>query len=169
MQADCILGHPAVNAADRKVLARGRMGVYAGRMTQNPYVLDAQIGYVLRRVTQRHLALFSDAIPEVTTTQFAVLARLAELGPQSQNALGRETALDAATIKGVVDRLARQGLVSTFPDPDDRRRLTVDLSDTGRALFLRLVPTALDISARTLGPLSQAEQRQLLDLLARLA
>lgn len=145
------------------------MGVYPEHMTERPYALDAQIGYVLRRVTQRHLALFSDAIPEVTTTQFAVLARLAELGPQSQNALGRETALDAATIKGVVDRLTRQGLVTTFPDPDDRRRLTVDLSDTGRALFLRLVPTALDISARTLGPLSQAEQRQLLDLLARLA
>lgn len=145
------------------------MGVYPEHMTERPYALDAQIGYVLRRVTQRHLALFSDAIPEVTTTQFAVLARLAELGPQSQNALGRETALDAATIKGVVDRLTRQGFVTTFPDPDDRRRLTVDLSDTGRALFLRLVPTALDISARTLGPLSQAEQRQLLDLLARLA
>ncbi len=169
MQADCILGHPAVNAADRKVLARGWMGGYPEYMTESPYVLDAQIGYVLRRVTQRHLALFSDAIPEVTTTQFAVLARLAELGPQSQNALGRETALDAATIKGVVDRLARQGLVSTFPDPDDRRRLTVDLSDEGRAVFLRLVPTALEVSARTLGPLSEAEQRQLLDLLMRLA
>ena len=99
----------------------------------------------------------------------AVLARLAELGPQSQNALGRETALDAATIKGVVDRLARQGLVSTFPDPDDRRRLTVDLSEEGRAVFLRLVPTALEVSARTLGPLSELEQRQLLDLLMRLA
>mgnify|MGYP006206573627 CR=1 FL=1 len=84
-------------------------------------------------------------------------------------ALGRETALDAATIKGVVDRLARQGLVSTFPDPDDRRRLTVDLSEEGRAVFLRLVPTALEVSARTLGPLSEVEQRQLLDLLMRLA
>ena len=38
------------------------------------YVLDDQIGYVLRRVTQRHLALFSESIPQVTTTQFAVLA-----------------------------------------------------------------------------------------------
>ena len=77
------------------------------------YRLDDQIGYVLRRVTQRHLAIFAAAIPEVTTTQFAVLARLAEIGPQSQNHLGRETAMDAATIKGVVDRLARLGLVTT--------------------------------------------------------
>jgi cobyrinic acid a,c-diamide synthase len=70
--------------------------------SDRPYVLDDQIGFVLRRVTQRHLAIFSDAIPEVTTTQFAALAKLAELGPLSQNHLGRVTAMDAATIKGVV-------------------------------------------------------------------
>ena len=138
-------------------------------MADAPYVLDDQIGYVLRRVTQRHLSLFSEAIPEVTTTQFAVLARLAELGPQSQNALGRETAMDAATIKGVVDRLSRQGLVETFPDPEDRRRLTVALTSDGKMLFLRRIPTALTVSARTLDPLTPSEQGQLLALLARLA
>ena len=45
----------------------------------------------------------------------------------------------------------------------------MDLSEEGRAVFLRLVPTALEVSARTLGPLSEVEQRQLLDLLMRLA
>lgn len=139
-------------------------------MVTNPgYVLDDQIGYVLRRVTQRHLALFSEAIPEVTTTQFAVLARLAELGPLSQNHLGRETAMDAATIKGVVDRLARQGLVETSPDPDDRRRLTVALTTAGEALFRNRCATALEVSARTLDHLSAAERDQLLALLSRLA
>ncbi len=132
------------------------------------YVLDDQIGYVLRRVTQRHLALFAQAIPEITTTQFAVLARLAELGPQSQNALGRETAMDAATIKGVVDRLARQGLVATTPDPEDRRRLTVALTADGTAAFARLRATALDVSRRTLAPLSPEEAASLMALLLRL-
>ena len=104
--------------------------VLAQRVSQSmsdadDYRLDDQIGYVLRRVTQRHLAIFAAAIPEVTTTQFAVLARLTETGPLSQNQLGRATAMDAATIKGVVDRLARLGLVATTADPVDRRRLTV--------------------------------------------
>lgn len=133
------------------------------------YALDDQIGYVLRRVSQRHLAIFSEAIPEVTTTQFAVLARLAEKGPQSQNHLGRETALDAATIKGVVDRLVRQGLVETAPDAEDRRRLTVMLTAQGKALFESRTTTALEISARTLEPLSADEQAQFLALLSRLA
>jgi DNA-binding MarR family transcriptional regulator len=132
------------------------------------YALDDQIGYLLRRVSQRHLAIFARHIPHVTTTQFAVLARLAELGAQSQNALGRETAMDAATIKGVVDRLARQGLVATVPDTADRRRLSVDLTADGRAVFDKLAPLALEVSWRTLEPLSEAESAQLTRLLLRL-
>lgn len=132
------------------------------------YRLDDQIGYVLRRVTQRHLAIFAAAIPEVTTTQFAVLARLAEIGPQSQNHLGRETAMDAATIKGVVDRLAKLGLVATNADPADRRRLTVSLTEAGERLFADRVPTALSVSADTVSPLTQDEARLLKELLMRL-
>ena len=132
------------------------------------YRLDDQIGYLLRRVTQRHLAIFAAAVPEVTTTQFAVLARLHEVGPLSQNHLGRATAMDAATIKGVVDRLAKLGHVATAADPDDRRRLTVTLTANGTALFHASAETALRISQETLGPLTPAERAVLLDLLSRL-
>jgi DNA-binding MarR family transcriptional regulator len=133
------------------------------------YTLDEQIGYVLRRVTQRHLALFAAAIPEVTTTQFAVLARLSETGPLSQNQLGRATSMDGATVKGVVDRLVRLGLVATAPDPADRRRLTVTLTDAGAALFLARAKTALAVSAATISPLDPDETRELMALLSRLA
>lgn len=133
-----------------------------------PYRLDDQIGYVLRRVTQRHLAIFAAAIPEVTTTQFAVLARLVETGPVSQNQLGRAAAMDAATIKGVVDRLARLGLVQTAADPADRRRLTVALTPAGEDLFAGQVQTALQVSKDTLAPLTADEQRLVMELLARL-
>ncbi|MDA0722118.1 MarR family winged helix-turn-helix transcriptional regulator [Yoonia sp.] len=118
------------------------------------YVLDDQFGYLLRRVTQRHLAIFNEAIPEVTTTQVAVIACLVELGPLSQNLLGRETAMDASTVKGVVYRLACQGLVATTPDPEDRRRLTVTLTPEGAALYESRLATAFDISDKTLAPLS---------------
>ncbi len=132
------------------------------------YVLDDQIGYVLRRVTQRHLAIFSERVPQVTTTQWAVLARLAELGPLSQNHLGRMTSMDAATVKGVVDRLSRLGLVETAADPDDRRRLTVSLTEAGQRAFTDGVTTALKVSAETLGPLTAPERAQLMALLLKL-
>ena len=132
------------------------------------YRLDDQIGYILRRVTQRHLSIFAAAIPEVTTTQFAVLARLAEIGPVSQNHLGRATAMDAATIKGVVDRLAKLGLVTTSADPADRRRLIVSLTEAGSGLVTARTATALRISAETVAPLSAGEARTLMQLLLRL-
>ena len=125
------------------------------------YALDAQVGFLLRRASQRHLAIFAGGIPEVTSTQFATLAKLFGLGPTSQNALGRATAMDAATIKGVTDRLRAKGLVETTRDPDDLRRLYVELTDQGRSLFAA-------ISAKTLSPLSEEEQRLFLSLLARL-
>ena len=132
------------------------------------YQLDTQIGYILRRVTQRHIALFAQMIPDVTTTQFAVLARLYQHGPLSQNQLGRAVALDAATIKGVVDRLLTGGLVQTEADLTDRRRLTVSLSDAGATLFQRIAADGLRVSNRTLDPLSRTEGAQLLALLTRL-
>lgn len=132
------------------------------------YVLDDQVGYVLRRVTQRHLAIFGLAIPEVTTTQFAVLARLCSEGPMSQNQLGRAVALDAATVKGVVDRLVRQGLAGRQADPADRRRLTVAATEAGKALFAARKQDALAVSDRTLDPLSPAERAVFLALLMRL-
>ncbi|MDG1282556.1 MAG: MarR family transcriptional regulator [Pseudorhodobacter sp.] len=136
--------------------------------TARDYVLEDQVGYVLRRVTQRHLAIFSEVVPAITTTQFAVMARLAEGGAQSQNQLGRAAAMDGATIKGVVDRLVRQGFVATAPDEADRRRLTVALTDEGQRFFNAQIAAALEVSDKTLEPLSKAEQAQFLALLARL-
>ncbi len=132
------------------------------------YHLDRQVGFVLRRVTQRHLAIFGSVIPDLTPTQFAAIAKLHEVGPLSQNALGRLIAMDAATIKGVVDRLVMRDLLETSRDPDDRRRMIVALSKEGRALYQALEGKAADITAETLAPLDAGEQAQLLALLSRL-
>ncbi|MDQ0391197.1 MarR family winged helix-turn-helix transcriptional regulator [Labrys monachus] len=133
------------------------------------YILDDQIGFVLRQAYQRHAALFAEHLGEsLTPTQWAVLAKLAELGCCSQNMLGRLTAMDVATVKGVVERLIKRGFVETRPDPDDRRRLALSLSPGGRALYERLAAVALEISRLTLSPLDEAERKILLSLLARL-
>ena len=141
----------------------------AGGSAARGYRLEDQIGFILRRASQRHLAIFAALVPGLTSMQFAALAKLFELGPVSQNGLGRETAMDAATIKGVVDRLAQRGLVTTRQNRSDRRRMVVELSPAGATLFARLAETALHVSDRTLAPLNPAERRSLLRLLARLA
>ena len=132
------------------------------------YILESQIGFVMRRVVQRHIAIFSSLIPDLTPTQFAALAKLCELGQASQNELGRLTSMDVATIKGVVDRLRRRGLVSAEPLASDKRRLILTPTPQGKALYRKLVSRAREVSQQTLSPLSEAESQQLIVLLRKL-
>jgi MarR family transcriptional regulator, lower aerobic nicotinate degradation pathway regulator len=133
------------------------------------YSLDEQIGFILRQVNQRHTTLFTRGIGDDTTpTQWAALSKLFEVGPCSQNLLGRLTAMDVATIKGVVDRLTVRGLTQTQPDPGDGRRLIVALTKNGRALTEQMLAKAAAISEATLARLTANEREVLLTLLKKL-
>ena len=133
------------------------------------YRLEQQVGYILRQASQRHASIFAARIPEqLTTTQFATLVRLQEVGPCSQNKLGRLTAMDAATIKGVTDRLIQRGFVEAKVDPDDGRRRMLALTSAGLEVVARAIPAGLDISAETLEPLDPGEREQFMKLLKKL-
>ena len=133
------------------------------------YHLRDQIGFILRQVSQRHTGFFAELIGDgLTPTRFAALAKLFELGPLSQNELGRQTAMDVATIKGVVDRLRDRDLVHTRPDPQDRRRHLVALTEVGAEMARRAFPRALEITEKTLAPLDAEERRALLALLRKM-
>jgi MarR family transcriptional regulator, lower aerobic nicotinate degradation pathway regulator len=137
--------------------------------TKPLYVLDEQIGFILRQVWQRHAAIFARDIGiNLTPTQWAALAKLSETGPCSQNQLGRLTAMDVATIKGVIDRLSARGLTETSPDPEDGRRLLVSLTRAGHQLAEKAAPNALAVSRETLAPLDAKERETLLALLNKL-
>jgi DNA-binding MarR family transcriptional regulator len=134
-----------------------------------PYVLDEQVGFILRQVWQRHSSIFSrDIGTNLTPTQWAALSKLAETGPCSQNQLGRLTAMDVATIKGVIDRLTARGLTETSQDPEDGRRLLVSLTRAGQQLAEKLAPNALAITRETLAPLDAKERETLMGLLNKL-
>src|SRR5215472_663771 len=133
------------------------------------YALNEQVGFLLRVAVQRHTTIFTARmIEELTQTQFAALAKLLEAGPCSQNHLGRLIYLDAATIKGVVDRLRARGLVATAGDANDRRRRAVTLTLTGRRVTEAAIAVAGQITAQTLAPLSPQEQRAVTRLLKKL-
>jgi DNA-binding MarR family transcriptional regulator len=149
--------------------AATRQGGNSRKPENDPYVLDSQVGFILRQVSQRHAVIFDELIGEgITPTQWAALSKLQEIGPTSQNLLGRLTSMDAATIKGVVLRLSKRKLVETSPDPADARRLTVRLTEQGRRLARKLTPRAAAISQVTMAPLTPEEQTRLLALLTKL-
>lgn len=137
---------------------------------RSKYLLEEQVGHLLRRANQRHTTLFQDAFAAqaLTTLQFATLMKLWEQGELSQNQLGRLTAMDPNTTQGVIQRLERRGYVERRPDPEDRRRKTLALTPAGHTLASTLVEQGLQISELTLAPLDASERRQFLSLLRKL-
>ncbi len=133
------------------------------------YRLEEQVGFLLRLANQRHTTIFqAHTVNDLTPRQFSTLVRVAELVECSQNLLGRKTNMDASTIKGVVERLRMKKLVALKPDPRDRRRKLIMLTVTGAALVGQLHEIGLEISSKTLMPLSADEQAEFLKLLAKL-
>ncbi|SDT57847.1 MarR family winged helix-turn-helix transcriptional regulator [Bradyrhizobium canariense] len=147
--------------------------VVSGRSASHPssdYIVDRQVGFLMRVAMQRHTAIFMlSMIEDLTQAQFAVMAKLHEVGPCSQNHLGRLVYLDVATVKGVVDRLILRGFVSTSRDPADSRRRAISLTKKGARVVESAIPAASEITADTLKPLSEREQRTLARLLKKLA
>ncbi len=158
------MGRPTVSGEENLLKI-----VEADARQEDGYHLQEQVGFILRKANQRHLAIFSARISDLTPPQFAVLAKLHEVGETSQNQLGNLVAMDAATAKGVVDRLKARGLVRLDKHDADRRRLMVDLTEEGRATLERLVPFAREISAETLSPLTAKEAAALVQLLSKIA
>ena len=129
------------------------------------YQLDQQIGFLLRVALQRHYSLFSDAMIEgLTAPQYAAIYKLFEVGACSQNHLGRLINVDIATINGIVRRLEAKGFLTSRGDPNDKRRHKIALSAAGTKAVEKALPIAMNISEKTLAPLSEDER----DVLRRL-
>lgn len=135
------------------------------------FLVEEHVGFLLRRAHQRHVALFQEVAGEIglTPTQFAALFKTVELQRVTQNLLGRLTAMDPATVQGVVRRLTERGLLQRSNDPMDRRTAVLTPTETGIALVGCAVACARRSHDAALAPLTAAERTQLLALLRKLA
>ncbi|MDB5630664.1 MAG: transcriptional regulator, MarR family [Tardiphaga sp.] len=128
------------------------------------YVFSDQIGYLLRRAYQRHLAIFQAhaSDPQLTSVQFSTLCALRDRGPQSQGELVRATNVDQATIRGIISRLKARDLITLSVDPKDARKVINALTPAGAALLDSMVPRARQISEMTLKNLNAVERTALI-------
>ena len=137
---------------------------------ENGYVLEEQVGHLLRRAHQRATSIFLSELGNghLTPTQWAALVKLYDHGALSQNHLGRITAMDPATIQGVIRRLVERALIARRADRTDRRRKVLTLTSAGHDLVEAHRAAAVRVSDVTLAPLSARQRAQVLDLLKRI-
>jgi DNA-binding MarR family transcriptional regulator len=82
--------------------------------------------------------------------------------------LVKATAVDQATIRGIVERLKARDLITLEPDPQDRRKVIVGLSDSGHQLVRDTEPHAARVSELTMGNLNPGERVAMLYLLRKM-
>jgi MarR family 2-MHQ and catechol resistance regulon transcriptional repressor len=98
--------------------------------------------------------------PKLTISQFGVLEALYHKGPLCQKDIAAKILKSTGNITLVIDNLEKQNLVRRERDNDDRRYLTVHLTEAGTVLIARVFA---DVEAEIVGEMqSLAEDEQVL-------
>lgn len=129
--------------------------------------LYARPGFLLRRAHQISAAVFEHECRELALTpaQFGVLTVLKAHPGMGQSSLARALGFDKVTVLRVLRGLEARNLVARSPAPDNRRNVSVALTDDGRAMLARAQRPANKAYQRLLAPLDKAQQAQLVELL----
>jgi len=114
--------------------------------------------------TRSHTVLPSD----LTITQFGVLEVLHHLGPMCPSELAGKLLKSAGNLTLVVDNLAKARLVRRERNTDDRRFLTIHLTEKGQAFIAGLFPRVAAAITAEFAALTPAELAALGDLCRKL-
>jgi DNA-binding MarR family transcriptional regulator len=86
----------------------------------------------------------------------------------SVNRVAEHLFLSGAFVTTVTNKLVNKGLIHKLPDPADRRRVRLEVSEQGNALLAELAPVQRQVNDVQFGCLSTAEFLHLLDMTERL-
>jgi DNA-binding MarR family transcriptional regulator len=86
--------------------------------------------------------------------------------PLSPTTIAERLLVTTASMTSLLDTLERRGLLTRLPDPDDRRRLLVSLTDQGRQIVDEFLPEVVTLQTAVMAGLGDAERARLLRSLA---
>ena len=133
-----------------------------------PARLRALASWQTGKVSALGARLTAPRMPLGGRADFAVLAALDEYGSLSQAELGRRLGLDRNDVNAILNRLQPRHHVDRQPDPEDRRRNVVTLTEAGRRHLDELQAHADAVQEELLKGLDADERLQLQALLAKL-
>lgn len=105
----------------------------------------------------------------LTPSQVIVLQIIAKQGQASAGAVSDAARLSQATVTAILDRLEDKTLIIRERDPDDRRRVSLELTEIGRATIAGLPDVLQNRFVARFDLLADWEQAGLVSALERLA
>ena len=124
----------------------------------------------LTRATESVLARLSrkGTIAPLSQSQFAVLEALYHLGPLTQGQVSAKLLKSTGNITLVIDNLEKGGWVQRTRENEDRRQVTIHLTETGQALIERIFPAHASAICEEINALTPEEQATLSALCLKL-
>ncbi len=86
--------------------------------------------------------------------------------PLSPTTISERLIVSTASVTSLLDTLERRGLVIRLPDPDDRRRLLVSLTDDGQRVVDAFLPEVVALQTAVMERISEPDRQRLLRSLA---
>lgn len=115
-----------------------------------------RLAILAESVSHTMAQLYADRF-DLTRQEWRILAALGSRKRLAGRDVARQTGLDKMQVSRALARLDERGLVSSAPDPDDRRNLILAITPAGRALFQKIVPLVRAREAFILSALTPAE------------
>ncbi|AKH42725.1 MULTISPECIES: MarR family winged helix-turn-helix transcriptional regulator [Alphaproteobacteria] len=111
-------------------------GVAAAQDPRDPLLLDRQVCFPLYAATNLLSRLYGPVLRELGLTypQYLVMLVLWEKEPQTVGSLGARLYLDSGTLTPLLKRMEAAGLVRRTRDPEDERRVVIELTESGKIL-----------------------------------
>lgn len=97
---------------------------------------------------------------DITVDQWVVMDKLWQ-NPMSQIQVAEAVYKDAPTVTRIIDLLCQKGIAKREMDPLDRRRFVVTLTESGKALYLKMQPIVTDFRNTGWQGLSQTDYQHL--------
>jgi DNA-binding MarR family transcriptional regulator len=88
--------------------------------------------------------------------------------PLSPTAIAERLIVTTASVTSLLDTLERRGLVERQPDPTDRRRLVIVITQDGKAIVDQFLPEVVALQTAAMAALTETQRRQLVEMLATL-
>jgi len=101
------------------------------------------------------------AASDLSLSQFGVLEALFHKGPLCQRDIAAKILKSTGNITMVIDNLEKRGLVRRERSLEDRRFITIHLTEAGRSLIAEVFPRVLASIVAEMGILAETEQNEL--------
>ena len=140
--------------------------IYDKRTFQPREAIGALIGRTRKTMIQKIDAELEPL--DVSAAQWIVVLLVGEKAASSATGLCELLTYDPGAMTRLIDRLESKGILQRMRVPDDRRTIQLELTDSGKALYPKILSAMVDVSNRLLRGFSRSEVTELEGYLRRM-